>query len=305
MKESRIYSNKFSFGISLNIELDDYKRIINDYKGYINNVYFSLPLGDEFHTRKGVIEEYSQQNSMEKLKDILNLFKENNIGLEAVLNQYGIQKYKIIEALEYVKNIPIDSMCVLDEYAETVRKYYPSIYLVSSFNNIKLHTKKKIYDQVVVGRRFLRDINTIKEIKENGVDVKFLLNNGCSFNCGTCRMGNLQCKECFERNLIKFSAEELYALQSFFPFEIDILQSRLGNYECIKEFKISNRPCTYEYLNDCLNSYIYGKGKEEQYIQKSKMNYRLWGRLGHFNQYLEKMNINMIKKIKKEIWDML
>ena len=142
-------------------------------------------------------------------------------------------------------------------------------------------------------------------IKENGVDVKFLLNNGCSFNCGTCRMGNLQCKECFERNLIKFSAEELYALQSFFPFEIDILQSRLGNYECIKEFKISNRPCTYEYLNDCLNSYIYGKGKEEQYIQKSKMNYRLWGRLGHFNQYLEKMNINMIKKIKKEIWDML
>ena len=96
MKENKICDNRFSFGISLNIDLDDYKKIIDDYNGYINNVYFSLPLGDEFHTRKGVIEEYSQKNAMEKLKNILILFKENNIGLEAVLNQYDIQKYKII-----------------------------------------------------------------------------------------------------------------------------------------------------------------------------------------------------------------
>ena len=31
-------------------------------------------------------------------------------------------------------------------------------------------------------------------------------------------------------------------------------------------------------------------------------NYRLWGRLSHFNKYLDKLRIDEIKKIKDELW---
>lgn len=306
-KKSEIYEKNFSFGISLNIELDDYEKIIRRYRKYISSVYFSLPLGEEFHTREAVIEEYSQKGAIEKFRNILILFKENDIKLEVVFNQYGISRQKMIDALKYIKNMPIDSICTLDEYVDIIREYYPSIYLVSSFNNdnkICIDTKRNMYNQIVIGRRYLRDIETIKMIKKNGIDIKLLLNNGCSFNCGTCRMGKQKCREIFEKNLEKFTIEELFALQSFFPFELDVLNSKLG-FEYINEFKISNRPCTYEYLDNCLDSYIYGHNKEEKYIKKSKMNYRLWGRLGHFNSYLEVMDIKNVKRIKKEIWDML
>lgn len=159
-----------------------------------------MPLGEEIHIREAVIEEYSRKGAIEKFRNILILFKENDIKLEVVFNQYGISRQKMIDALKYIKNIPIDLICTLDEYVNIIREYYPSIYLVSNFNNdnkICIDTKRNMYNQIVIGRRYLRDIETIKMIKKNGLDIKLLLNNGCSFNCGTCRMGKQKCREIF------------------------------------------------------------------------------------------------------------
>lgn len=37
------YFKKFSFGISLNIEIEEYLKILSDFLPYISSVYFSLP----------------------------------------------------------------------------------------------------------------------------------------------------------------------------------------------------------------------------------------------------------------------
>lgn len=67
----------------------------------------------------------------------------------------------------------------------------------------------------MIGRKFLCDINCMRYINDLGLDVKLLLNNGCSFNCGTCRAGRKNCEKVFKQNLSKFNIEEIYALQSF------------------------------------------------------------------------------------------
>lgn len=305
--KKEIYKHKFSFGISLGINIEDYKKIINDYKYYISSIYFSLPLGTEFHTRDSVVVEYSKKNSEETLINILKLFKNNDIKLEAVVNQYNISEDKILEAIEYLKNnVDVDSICTLDEYAKMIRRCFPKQYLVRSFNNYNITYEQlqsdNIYNEIVIGRRFLRDIKYINQVRNLGIDIKLLLNNGCSFNCATCRAGKEKCKEVFNKNIQKYSAEELYALQSFWPYELQILEQKI-DLDNIKEFKISSRPCTYEYLDNCLNSYIYhNQKKEEKFLKEDLNNYRLWGRLTHFTKYFNDMSINEIKKIKKEIW---
>lgn len=305
--KKEIYKHKFSFGISLGINIEDYKKIINDYKYYISSIYFSLPLGTEFHTRDSVVVEYSKKNPEETLINILKLFKNNDIKLEAVVNQYNISEDKILEAIEYLKNnVDVDSICTLDEYAKMIRRCFPKQYLVRSFNNYNITYEQlqsdNIYNEIVIGRRFLRDIKYINQVRNLGIDIKLLLNNGCSFNCATCRAGKEKCKEVFNKNIQKYSAEELYALQSFWPYELQILEQKI-DLDNIKEFKISSRPCTYEYLDNCLNSYIYhNQKKEEKFLKEDLNNYRLWGRLTHFTKYFNDMSINEIKKIKKEIW---
>ena len=306
---TQIFNNKFSFGISLEIKLEEYKNIIEEFKSYISSAYFSLPLGNDFHTRRGVIEEYSTKDATRKLYEIIKLLKSNNIKLEIVINQYNISREKLTEAVKYIQdNIEFDSICTLDEYAEFIRKHFPKAYLIYSFNNRNITYQdviriSKLYNQVVLGRKFLRDIKMMNYIRNTGLDIKLLLNNGCSFNCGTCRAGGAQCKKVFNYNMSKYSVNELYALQSFWPFELEILNQNI-NIEEIKEFKISSRPCSYEYLRNCLESYIFHQDKkEEEYLEENMDNYRLWSRLAHFTPYFKELDANKIKKIKEKIWE--
>lgn len=298
--ESKLYK-KFSFGLSLQITISEYKELINNYGIYINSVYFSLPLGKNFHTRRLVEKEYKEDEAEKKLLNILKLFKDNGIKLEVVLNQYGMTEGDIVRAIKYMnQNINFDSICILDEYLSIIHNSYPNTYLISSFNNLKL-SKKDIkntshkYNQIVVGKNFMRDIELLNTIKEEKFDSKLLLNNGCSFNCNSCRAGSKQCEQIFNENKKHVEVQKLYAIQSFFPFELKKLLEKTE----IDELKISNRPCTYEYLNNCLDSYI---NNNENYINYSKKNYYLWGRLGKFIPFYEEFDYNMIKKIKEDLW---
>ena len=301
MKE-KLYK-KLSFGLSLNITLEEYQKIIDNYGNYIKTVYFSLPLGKEFHTRHTVVNEYSDKDAEKKLYAILDLFHQNGIELEVVINQYNISHEKILEAISYLKNnIQVDSICTLDDYIDTIKTNYPNCYFISSFNNLKTsivdikNTSHK-YNQIVVGKNFMRNRELLKSLKEEGFSCKLLLNNGCSFNCGSCRNGNIACKKVFENNCKKMSPQILYAIQSFFPSE---LYQLLQITDVVDEFKISSRPCTYQYIDQCLHSYI--TGKEEKYIKQSNENYYLWGRLGHFIPYYSEFDYQEIKAIKDYLW---
>lgn len=299
--KSKLY-NKFSFGLSLQISVDEYNEILNNYGDFINSVYFSLPLGRAFHTRIRVVEEYESREAKKKLFEILKLFKENGKKLEVVINQYGITESQLLEAIKYInQNIKFDSICTLDEYLPVLYESYPNAYLISSFNNLKLSandiksTSHK-YKQIVVGKNFMRDIDLLKLIKEEKFDLKLLLNNGCSFNCGSCRAGTKQCADVFNKNVKDIGVQNLYAIQSFFPSELQ----RLINEIEVDELKISNRPCSYEYLNNCLDSYI---NNNENYINDNIKNYHLWGRLGQFTPFYNEFDFNTIKEIKRNLWE--
>ena len=308
MKEKR-YEKKFSFGIDLDIELSDYKKIIDKYSPYISSVYFSLPSGDKFHTRNKMKEEYKKAGAKDKLLKILNLFRAANIKLEAVINQYNIEIEELKKALCDLDNfIKVDSICCLDEYVDIILEHYSNnIYLISSFNNNPLH-KENInklnnkYNMIVVGKEFMREPELLEKIKEQNFDVKLLINNGCAFNCGMCRSGRGNCIKTFENNKKRFYIEELYAMQSFFPWELDRLMNILGDKNIIDEIKISSRPSTYEYLNDCLESYIFNKGVKE-YIEKDTYNYHLFGRQANLIPYFKEFNYDNIEKIKEELWN--
>ena len=243
MREKK-YEKKFSFGIDLEIELTDYKKIINKYSPYISSVYFSLPSGDKFHTRIKMKEEYKKVGAKEKLLKILDLFRNSNVKLEAVINQYNIGIEELKEALCELDNfIKVDSICCLDEYVDVILEHYTNnIYLISSFNNSPLH-KDNInklnhkYNMIVVGKEFMREPQLLEKIKEQNFDVKLLINNGCAFNCGMCRSGRKNCIETFKKNTEKFSVEELYAMQSFFPWELDRLMNILEDKNIIDEIK--------------------------------------------------------------------
>lgn len=306
MKKS--FEKKFSFGVSLNISLDEYEEILKKYNKYINSAYFSLPCGEEFHTRIRVIDEYNQNGSTERLIEILNLLKKYGIKIEAVINQYRISKEKLKEGLMFLKeNIDVDSICILDEYRDVVREYYPNIDLVYSFNNVPVLQSNfknisKDYKTLVIGKELLRKYDVIKDIKEYGFEVKLLLNGGCSFNCGTCRAGSRRCVETYEKNLEKFTRTELYAIQSFFPWELDKITDILNHNE-IDEFKISCRPCNKEYLEKCLESYIERKKNEEDYIKENIKNYYLWGRQSEISKKTTDYDIKEINIIKKLLWE--
>ncbi len=297
--------NKFSFGISLNIKLDEYEELLKEYHKYIKSVYFSLPYGDEFHTRYSVIEEYNQINSSDKLYAILNLFKKWNINLELLLNQYNIPEVKCRDGIKRVKDIiEIDSICTLDEYIPIIDEVYPEIYLICSYNNnikniMDIKNINNRYNEIVLGSTFFRRPDLLDMVKEFRYDTKLLLNNGCSVNCYSCRYGAKKCREVFLNNLKTKNIEQLYALQSFFPMELEKLV-KLTKHN-ITELKISNRPCTYKYLRNCLESYIKNVD-EKKYIKENINNYHLWCRLNHFCDYYDEFNLERIIDIKNTFW---
>lgn len=307
-KVNENYNKKISFGLSLNIKIEDYYKIISKYSKYLSSVYFSLPFGEEFHTRNKVKEEYSQDNAKEKLLNILNLFKDNGIKLEAVINQYHIDINKLKKSLvELDRFVNVDSICCLDEYVDVINRHYEGkMYLISSFNNgsfkkINDDTYEK-YNMIVLGKEYMREPEKIKKIQNNGLDIKLLVNNGCAFNCKSCREGYRECVRTFEKNLENFTPEELYAIQSFFPWELEELFHELKDSNIVKEIKLSSRPSTYEYIDNCLESYIYNVSPRK-YIDKNINNYHLWGRQANLIQFFQYFDLKRIEKMKRNLWE--
>lgn len=133
-------------------------------------------------------------------------------------------------------------------------------------------------------------------LHEQGKQTYLLLNNGCSFNCGTCNNVLSVCERSFLKNLEKHTVEYLYALQSIFPHEL-----RDGTIDPthICCFKISNRSSDLKFLRGVMDSYI--TGRVDDYVHADKNNYAFWGRAGYFWKYYSTMDLRKIRKYKEEI----
>ena len=302
--ENDLY-NKFSIGLSLTISIDEYKKIIEDYRSYLNSIYFSLPLGDIYHSRSAIEEKFKDTESINLFYNIIKLFKDNNILLDCVFNKNGISDDDVITGLKFLKEyIEVGQITCLSEHIEIINDFFPNVEKIYSYNNDlnknKIDNISDLFDTVVVGKSFLRNYDLLKKIYNNDFDIKLLVNNGCSYNCLGCRNGSKVCEEIFNKNKKYHDINYMYAEQSFYPFELLELLDVVDFP--IKYIKISNRTSGFEYLYKCLESYIYNVSPNE-YIKDGSKYYRLWCRLAHFNRKMDELNYDEIIKQKKILLD--
>lgn len=293
---------KYSIGLSTELKINEYEKILCRYGEYIDYLYFSVPISDKFQSRKSIYANFTIEKATNYLKEVIDLFKSYHIRIELALNTYKITEKDIESAYNYVvhilKRIP-DAIVSNYYFIDQIISLFPNIYNIVSFNScirteLDLECVPSIYNEIVLGSSTIRNYYFWKKVYNKGFRCRLLLNNGCSFNCGSCASAN-KCTDIFNRNLKQWSVDYLYALQSLYPSEV---KKYISPNPYINSYKISNRNCSYDYLNKCLNGYINGDDKIEDGIE----HFYYWGRLGHFGQYKYILNEEKIKYFKETIW---
>lgn len=293
--------NKFSIGLNLDTSFETYSRFIETYHPYLSSIYYSMPWGKKYYSREALEEELTQEHIEEKLSNILNLLKKYQIRRELTFNMKGLTTADIDYAIEqtYAFGIIPEEIVSLKEYGSQLRHAFPDAELKYSFNNTDYEQIPDIFDTVVVGKHFLRDQNARHELIRKGFQLVLLLNNGCSFNChGFCGDRDF-CHSFVKKNLERYTANELYAMQSFFPFELKRL---LAEDPCANDYryKISNRPLGLDYTIKALSSYLSG-ADVESLIQEDIINYSLFGVMYTLGLYCNEFDYQKIVRIKKKL----
>lgn len=293
--------DKLSIGLSLSMSIEEYKLLFEKYHDYIHSLYFSPPLKGKYHSRKEIEKEFSDPRNVQKFYKIIEMAKDRGYILDCVLNRPSISESDIRQAIDYIKETEVDQITCLSKDVASLHEAFPDKELIYSYNNDlsprRIETIPPEFSTVVVGKYFLRSPELLKQVVDKGFKLKLLVNNGCSFNCKGCQAGSKQCQETFEANLKKHGINYLYALQSFYPTELEALLSMINLP--IESIKISNRTDGYEYLDKCLDSYI-NLVDPQTYIDEKKSNFRLWSRMAGFNPYFETLDNNEIVKIKQK-----
>ena len=292
-----MFEKKFSVGLNLNEEEKVIIDFIDKYHAMLNSIYFSLPLGIRFYSRFQLIKEYEDQE--DKLLRIINLMKKYKIRREVTLNTYGLTKYDLIQAFEYMDRtcIPEEIVC-LNDYGDMIKERYPSIELKYSFNNDIYDGKiSKNFDTIVVGKEFLRNRDMRHVLIDYGYGVTLLLNNGCAFSCHQ-KCSSENCKNIMEGLMKRYSVDELYAQQSFFPSELNnlLLDDTYGEFY---KFKISNRPLGIKYTSKVLDYYLSLKDPGQESFLEWK-NYGFFCTCGQMARHFEEINFKNIMSYKEK-----
>ena len=305
MKNKEFFYKRFSVGLTLDTTLELFEQFLSKYHKYIANFYFSLPMGDKFHSRVNVKQQLRDPEKVAMFWKMLSLIKSFDIKLELVLNNGNVTEAEAYKAKELLSehNIEIDLVGITNDIFEIVQRVFPSKEVVYSFNN-RTNTRAEFeripfhYDEIVLGRQNIRNVELFDRI-HNGMKSKvvLLLNNGCSHLCGGCTtLAN--CHSAYYRAKLNYPSEYLYALQSIMPYEI---HSGLLDVDCVDLFKINSRNASIQQLNDCMDSYI--NCIEEEYIEKSRANYMLWGRLAWHVEFFDEFSLQKIREYKSLIYN--
>lgn len=275
------YKKRFSVGLPVIDSVEVFDRFLDDYGQYIENIYFSLPMGDRYHSRIVTQRVLADAEKIPFFIALLRCVKKHGICLEVLFNTEGLTEEDIRAGKRFMDEHDIhpDEIGTLTRYYDIVRELFPGKRYVYSFNNFPA-TKRDFFssghgfDQYVVGRQFVRDADLFRAIKEHSSKVVLLLNNGCSFSCGGCSTLN-HCHDAYYRERLQYSAEYLFALQSIFPFEINEGYIDTNHVDL---FKIASRNGDVQYIRDCIDSYVHNdasmvKDHWEQYLLWSRLNW--------------------------------
>ena len=299
------FHKKFNLGLTLEPNLREFEAFLKEYHPYIHSVYFSLPLGRKYHTRRIVSEQFLLPWKVKLFWRMLAMIREYGIGLEVLFNTLCLDREMIGRARDAMdrRGILPDYVCILGSYYDAAREFFPDTPLIWSFNNgmrtgadteVPLHLAG--VESFVLGSNFIRNNRFFAKLKGEGKQVILLLNNGCSFNCATCNNTSSVCASAFEENLKSRSVEYLYALQSIFPAELHegVIDSSL-----VGLFKISNRGNSLAFARNAMRSYL--DNEVRPYLLQDPKSYAYWGRAGYFWKYFSSMRLEEIVAWKEKI----
>lgn len=294
----------FSIGLALDSAPEEYEKLFRDYGRYIDNLYFSPPLGTQFHGRTKIAEQLENPEYISRFWEILHVAGKAGIKLEVVYNTHLLSEQDLYKAREAFNDngITLSKICVQDAYFDCIRSLYPGTELVHSVNcmpdnrDMILETSG-LYSEYVVGRQYTRDADLFEGIEKTGARCVLLLNNGCSHFCGGCAAPE-HCFKAFEKTQKdhNMSPEQIYALQSIMPFE---LHEGLIDLTHVSLLKLSTRNADVPYITACLDSYI--NCRERELIEKSTDYYLLWARLFWFTGYFGTFDFDRICEYKKDL----
>lgn len=296
------FRKRFSVGLPVIDPPEAFDRFLDQYADYIENIYFSLPIGDQFHSRIVTQRVLHATEKIPYFLELLRCVKSHGVHLELLFNTAGLSEADILHAKDFMdqKGIDPDEIGIRKEYYSLVKRLFCGKELVFSFNNFPANrsdffSHELPFDQYVVGRQFIRDTTLLRQIKEHNAKSVLLLNNGCSFTCGGCSNGN-HCHDAYYRERAIHSAEYLYALQSIFPFEIHegYIDTQLVEY-----YKIASRNADVAYIRACMDSYIFN---DESAAERNPNQYLLWSRLTWHSDSFSSFSLQKMTEMKKEIY---
>lgn len=290
---------KFDIGLNLDADLKDLKKFFKNYSEWINSVYFSVPLGPAYYSRIGLKYEY--ENNSKKLQEVISILHENNIKTEATFNtKLSSKEVHIgIDCLNTMEIFPEKIVC-LNSSVEIIRQAYPKGYLISSFCNGTENISSE-FNAVVLGQNYLRDVKARHKYVNDGYDVILLLNNGCSFACNHKHCNGKVCKALYDDLAKKKSANEIYAIQSFFPEELEYLINK-DQYADRYIYKLSTRPMGLEYTKKVLEAYALLIDSSNYNMDCIKENYALFGALYQLCKRIDIYNYKYIKQWKETLY---
>lgn len=138
LNENNIWKKRFSVGIAIETTLSDFEGMLENYGRYIDNFYCSLPLGDKFHGRTHVANQFKNPENIQKFWEIAKMINKSDVGFEIVFNTDKLTKedfYMCRNELEK-HGVTVDKIAILDKYYELVSAIFPNAKLVNSVNNM-------------------------------------------------------------------------------------------------------------------------------------------------------------------------
>ncbi|MGL5710495.1 MAG: hypothetical protein ACRCW9_06620 [Cetobacterium sp.] len=302
---------KFSIGLSLTeMSMKDWFLIIDEYHQNISYLYYSPPIED-FSSRDSLMDAYLNPKSFVKEYLILEYARSKGIKLELAINFENELDFDYLkEVLSISKNLIIpDSIVTYNHYLDTCIKIFGETpYYVLSYNHgftsiDELNEIDSRFDCIVQGNRFLRLKEFTNRCNQLGFETKLLLNNGCSHNCSYCVTPQkfidldieLDCEDVLCNNIQKNGLEETIAKNTIFPHELELLPQH-------SDYKISNRPSSYEELKCMLDLYLFNLRVNDG--SKHKLIYTALTRIYFYqHHYSESIDFEKIKEIKKGFYN--
>lgn len=299
-----LFRKKISIGVSLHsMTLEEWENILKRYNDVLYDVYFSPPIGDKYHSRFQIANEFRRPEGGKNLLRALELTKEYGVNVELAINAVRMNEDDARRAIEWAdKHVKYDSIVTYNHLADTVREYHDDKMLVYAYNN-QVKTMKDIdaadprFQQIVFGISTIRDLRLMQYANDKGFEVRYMPNNGCTFGCAGC--GNDTCDSSFERSLQLHTVEDLYAMQSIFPWE---LHKYIVNNPNAQIIKLSTRPSDYRVLRWTLDSYIHNLNKDVWTENPNFARY-LWGRMGHFSRDVATFDYDRMTEYKQKLWE--